>query len=151
PLPGGLALLSPWADLLTSMPSITGNAKHDIVTHTDIESPYHMARIYYAPKRRLDEQLVEELRHHFISPINGDFLGFPPTLIQTGDKEVFHDEDVELHKRIVAANPDRADEMVLESYPDMIHVFQAQFFLRESKNALASIGRFVGKLQETSR
>ena len=55
-----------------------------------------------------------------LSPLFGDFRGFPPTLIQAGSNELLLSDSVRLRDRMQAAGvPCR-----LEVWSDMWHVFQ---------------------------
>ncbi|KAJ2761014.1 hypothetical protein H4S06_001428 [Coemansia sp. BCRC 34490] len=143
----GLVLLSPWADLAERRPSIEYNRPYDTLFAHPLTSPLDHARMYYAPGRKLSLEMLTDLSHPLVSPINGDFRDFPPTLIQAGDKEVLYDEITQLYENIRTANdPRHAGKYVYECYPDMIHVFQQVFDLPQTKAAISSIGTFVREL-----
>lgn len=62
----------------------------------------------------------QELTSPMLSPLFGDFRGFPPTLIQAGSNELLLSDSVRLRDRMQAAGvPCR-----LEVWTDMWHVFQ---------------------------
>ncbi|KAJ2360757.1 hypothetical protein H4S01_005592, partial [Coemansia sp. RSA 2610] len=143
-LPGGLALLSPVTDMARDRPSAEANRNFDYLAKQPVESPLANARLFYAPGRRLSPQMRRELADPLVSPVNGDFDGFPPTLIQAGACEVLVDDSTGLHAAIAAQSPTRPP--VLELYEDMVHVFQAFSARPESAQAIASIGRFVKDL-----
>ena len=76
-LPRGLVLMSPWTDLTSSGDSHRTKAELDPVLDAD-----YLERMItnYAPERDLEDP--------YISPLFGDFEGFPPVYIQAGDNEV---------------------------------------------------------------
>ena len=55
-----------------------------------------------------------------ISPLFGDFEGFPPTYIQVGDNEVLLADATMLHKKMIQANVSAK----LDVFKGMWHVFQ---------------------------
>ncbi|KAJ2771827.1 hypothetical protein IWQ57_002033 [Coemansia nantahalensis] len=80
--------------------------------------------------------------------LNGDFAGFPPTLIQGGSIELFIDDITELHAAISAQNPGSPDLAVLEAFTDMPHVFHGLAHRPEAKRATASIVHFIRRVAE---
>lgn len=67
---------------------------------------------------------AEDLTDPFISPLFGDFAGFPPTYIQVGDNEVLLDDATRLHKNMIKANV----PVKLDVFDGMWHVFQMSPF-----------------------
>ncbi|KAI9502152.1 hypothetical protein GGI25_003391 [Coemansia spiralis] len=140
----GLVLLCPWADLVVRRPSVSYNTDYDLLFAHPLSSPLDHTRMYYAPGHRLSPEMLKELVHPLVSPINADFSNFPPTLIHAGDKEVLLDEISQLYKNILSANPSTThSRYTYECYPGMIHVFHQFFSLSESKSAIAAIGKFI--------
>ncbi|KAJ2566311.1 hypothetical protein GGH95_004462, partial [Coemansia sp. RSA 1836] len=119
----GLVLISPWTDLVSNRSSMRRNAKYDYLTGPPLQSPLSLARVFYAPGRKYSQALLDEMSHPLVSPVNGDFVGFPPTLIQAGEKEILIDDITQLYENLLRDNPDRHDSFVYESYADMVHVF----------------------------
>lgn len=108
-LPRGLILLSPWTDLTSSGDSFRTKAEVDPV----LDSTYIERMIQaYAPE--------EDLKNPLISPLFGDFTGFPPTYIQVGENEILLSDSVRLHQAFVDANV----SVKIDVYPGMWHVFQ---------------------------
>lgn len=108
-LPRGLVLLSPWTDLTSSGDSFRTKAEVDPV----LDSTYIERMIQaYAPG--------EDLKNPLISPLFGDFTGFPPTYIQVGENEILLSDSVRLHQAFVDANV----SVKIDVYPGMWHVFQ---------------------------
>lgn len=112
-LPRGLVLMSPWTDLTLSGKSHKVNAEIDPVLD---EGYIQKMIINYA-----DEQNVEE---PFISPLFGDFSGFPPTYIQVGDNEILQSDSMMLFEKMIQANV----SVKMDIFEGMWHVFQMSPF-----------------------
>lgn len=117
-LPRGLVLMSPWTDLTSSGESHRTRADLDPV----LDKAYIDRMIAaYMGKADLTRQALE---NPYISPLFGDFAGFPPVYIQVGDNEILLSDSVELHKRLVEANV----SVRLDCFDGMWHVFQMSPF-----------------------
>lgn len=115
-LPRGLVLMSPWTDLTASGKTYETRAHVDPVLD---EAYIGQAVNSYAGGEA-------DLKNPLISPLFGDFEGFPPTYIQVGDNEILLSDSTMLHKRMVKANvPVR-----LDIFKGMWHVFQMSPFKR---------------------
>ena len=112
-LPSGLVLLSPWTDLTASGKTHTTRALVDPVLDAD-----------YLRKMTENYAAGRELTDPFISPLFGDFEGFPPTYIQVGDNEMLLSDSTMLHKKLVAANVSAK----IDVFKGMWHVFQMSPF-----------------------
>ena len=112
-LPRGLVLMSPWTDLTLSGKSHKVNAEIDPVLD---EKYIQKMIINYA-----DGQNVEE---PFISPLFGDFSGFPPTYIQVGDNEILQSDSMMLFEKMIQANV----SVKMDIFEGMWHVFQMSPF-----------------------
>ena len=108
-LPGGLVLMSPWTDLTSSGKSFTTRAELDPV----LDSAY-IDRMIHAYAEGQD------LKNPFISPLFGNFEGFPPTYIQVGENEILLSDSLRLYQNLAEANV----PVKLDTYPGMWHVFQ---------------------------
>ncbi|KAJ2827798.1 hypothetical protein GGI24_002562 [Coemansia furcata] len=139
----GLVLLSPWTDLVSSRASLERNAKYDYLTGAPLLSPLAPARVFYAPGRRYSRELFDEMSHPLVSPVNGDFKDFPPTLIQAGDKELLADDIAQLYENLLRDNPEHQDSYIYECYADMVHVFHQFGELPDAAVAFASAGKFI--------
>lgn len=126
-LPSSLILMSPWTDMTASGRSYTERVLLDpIITMDYIKA----VRTAYAQDRPLSDPNL--------SPLFGDFKGFPPVLIQAGTHEILLSDSVRLRDRLVQAGiPCR-----LEVWTGMWHVFQ-MFPMRKAGEAMESIGRFL--------
>mgnify|MGYP002672819961 FL=1 len=112
-LPRGLVLLSPWTDLTASGKTHTTRAPVDPVLDAD-----------YLRKMTGNYAAGRELTDPLISPLFGDFEGFPPTYIQVGDNEMLLSDSTMLHKKLVAANVSAK----IDVFKGMWHVFQMSPF-----------------------
>ena len=112
-LPRGLVLLSPWTDLTASGKTHTTRALVDPVLGAD-----------YLRKMTENYAAGRELTDPLISPLFGDFEGFPPTYIQVGDNEMLLSDSTMLHKKLVAANVSAK----IDVFKGMWHVFQMSPF-----------------------
>ncbi len=112
-LPRGLILMSPWTDLTASGQSHETKAAIDPVL-----SAGYLAEMTgnYAAKEKLNDP--------FISPLFGDYEGFPPVYIQVGENEVLLDDSVMLYRKLLHANV----SVRLDRFPGMWHVFQMSPF-----------------------
>ena len=84
----------------------------------------------YAPEKELTEPLI--------SPLFGDFSGFPPTYIQVGDNEILLNDSVSLHKKMIKENV----SVKMDVYKGMWHVFQMSP-LKTSYEAMEKCAEFI--------
>ncbi len=126
-LPRGLVLLSPWTDLTSSGKSHETRRELDPVLDED-----YLDRMIrnYAPE--------EDLKNPYISPLFGDFAGFPPTLIQAGDNEILLSDSLSLHKKMVKENV----SVKIDVYKRMWHVFQMSP-LKTAHEAMERCAEFI--------
>lgn len=129
-LPGRLVLFSPWTDITASGASYTHREALDpMLTEQYIRS----VRSAYAPG-------VDYSQPQF-SPLFADLSGLPPTLIQVGEREILASDSEQLQKALIAAGV----PCVLQSWPDMWHVFQ-MFPLKSAGDAMTAIADFLRQL-----
>ena len=112
-LPRGVILMSPWTDLTASGKSHVTRAEIDPVLNAD-----------YLKEMTTNYAEGEDLKNPLISPLFGDFTGFPPTYIQVGDNEMLLNDATMLHKRMVKANV----SVKMDIFKGMWHVFQMSPF-----------------------
>ena len=108
-LPRGIVLMSPWTDLTSSGKSFETKAEVDPVLDRDYIDRMVAA---YAPDMDLKQPLI--------SPLFGDFEGFPPVYIQAGENEILLSDSLRLHQALVDANV----SVKMDTYKGMWHVFQ---------------------------
>lgn len=126
-LPVGLVLMSPWTDLTCSGKSHETKAQIDPVLNAE-----YLDRARYAYAGQLD------MTDPKISPLFGDFHGFPPTYIQVGDNEVLYSDAVRLQRRMAAAKV----SVKLDHFEGMWHVFQMAPF-KKAYMAMDKIAEFI--------
>ena len=103
PLPAALVLLSPEVDLTESGDSFVTNAPHDLA----------LGRL--GPVNEL-YAAGADLAHPYLSPLFGDLVGFPPTFLQSGTRDLFLSNTVRMHRRLRAAGVE-AELHVFEGMP----------------------------------
>lgn len=112
-LPRGLVLMSPWTDLTASGESYRTKAELDPVLNEA-----------YIGKMIQNYAVGRDVTDPFISPLFGDFTGFPPTYIQVGDNEILQSDSLLLHEKMVEANV----AVKMDVFERMWHVFQMSPF-----------------------
>lgn len=131
-LPGGLALMSPWTDLTSSGASFGERAELDPV----LDEPYiNRMVLAYASE--------QELTNPFISPLFGDFTGFPAVYIQVGENEILFNDSTRLCETMKKAGV----RVRLDSFPGMWHVFQMSPF-KTASEAMDRIADFIYQITE---
>ena len=112
-MPRGLVLMSPWTDLTASGKSHVSKADIDPV----LNAAYLEQMIQnYAEGQALDDPLI--------SPLFGNYEGFPPAYIQVGSNEILQDDAVMLYKKLLKANV----SVKMDVFRGMWHVFQMSPF-----------------------
>jgi len=128
PLPVCTALISPWIDLTCTNPSHIENLRKDPMLSQEILKK--TARLY------TDQDLSLPL----ISPINNDFSGLTPLLIQTGENEVLLDDSKILAAKLTLSRVN----VHLEIWEEMFHVWHYfAKYLSKGRQAIEGIGRFI--------
>ncbi len=132
PLPAGIVAMSPWTDLTASGPSYDENYEKDPLFGNTRDS-----LIY-----NKDYVTDNDPRNPYISPLFGDFTGFPPMLFQVGSIEMLLSDSV-----LAAQKAEEAGVKVqLTIYEGMFHIFQmAMKLMPESRLAWKEIGGFLIK------
>lgn len=105
PLPAALVLLSPEVDLTESGDSFQVNRTVDVM----LPNPLMGANLLYADGA--------DMSHPYLSPLFGDFtLGFPPTFLQSGTRDLFLSNTVRMHRALRRAQV-KAQLHVFEAMP----------------------------------
>lgn len=117
PLPGALALGTPWADLTGASDSYQVNSGVDGVFTSFDGIGRAMAALYAG-----DVPLTDPL----ISPVNGEFAGFPPTILTTGTRDILLSDTVRTYRAMKAAGvPARLEVFEAMSHAEYIYAFAA--------------------------
>lgn len=116
-LPRGIVLLSPWTDMTSSGKS------HE--TKEGVDPVLSAAYLQEAIENYLGKEYdTELLTDPSVSPLFGEFEGFPPTYIQVGDQEILQSDSVLLYKKMNQAGVN----VTLDVFKGMWHVFQMSPF-----------------------
>lgn len=102
PLPAALVLQTPAVDLTEAGDSLHANLGLDPVLERSGGPVFQL----YAGGQSLD--------HPYLSPLNGDLSGFPPTILTTGTRDLLLSDTVRMHMALRAAGVD-ADLHVVEA------------------------------------
>ena len=133
PLPKKLVLMSPWTDLAATGDSYETNFEKDPLFGKTRDSLIYN-KDYVGDHDPMDA---------YISPLFGDFRGFPPMLIQVGSYEMLLSDSV----NVAAKAREQGVKVRLSIYEGMFHIFQmAAKMLPESKRAWVEIGKFIDVL-----
>ena len=129
-LPCGLIAMSPWTDLTASGESYDTNYDKDPLFGGSRDTLIYN-REYVGNHDPMDA---------YISPLFGDFRGFPPMLLQVCSYEMLLSDSV----RVAQKARDQGVKVRLSVYEGMFHIFQmAAKMLPESKKAWVEIGKFI--------
>lgn len=130
-LPRGLVLLSPWTDLTSSGKSHGTKEGCDPV----LNAAYLEEAIENYLGKDYDRSLLTDPS---VSPLFGNFEGFPPTYVQVGDQEILQSDSVLLYKKMSRAGVKAA----LDVFKDMWHVFQMSPF-KTAAEAMDQAAEFI--------
>lgn len=132
-LPCGLIAMSPWTDLTAGGESYDTNYEKDPLFGNSRDTLIYN-KDYLGDNDPMD---------YYISPLFGDFRGFPPMLIQVGGYEMLLSDSVS----VAAKARGQGCRVRLSIYEGMFHIFQmAAKLLPESRKAWVEIGRFIGTI-----
>ena len=138
PMPGGVVAMSPWTDLTASGESYETNYEKDPLFGNTRESLIYV-NDYAGDHDKMD---------CYISPLFGDFRGFPPMLIQVGSLEMLLSDSVS----VAAKAREQGIRVRLSIYEGMFHVFQMAYLnIPESKKAWAEVGKFIDVIRNDER
>lgn len=138
PMPGGVVAMSPWTDLTASGESYETNYERDPLFGNTKDSLIYV-NDYAGDHDKMD---------CYISPLFGDFRGFPPMLIQVGSLEMLLSDSVS----VAAKAREQGIRVRLNIYEGMFHVFQMAYLnIPESKKAWAEVGKFIDVIRKDER
>jgi monoterpene epsilon-lactone hydrolase len=129
PMPGKLVLFSPWADLACQGRSFTSNSRRDAMF--DGGGVRAMGRYLTRGCDPCDPE---------VSPVHGDYRGFPEMLLFAGSTEVFLDDARTVARRAREAGV-KADLYVYRHMPHVFPMFAGVHPL--AKSAFKRVERFV--------
>ncbi|MCI8771095.1 MAG: alpha/beta hydrolase [Lachnospiraceae bacterium] len=136
-LPSAAVLMSPWTDLTASGASYEENYTKDPLFGNTRESMIYNGE-YYGSHDPADP---------YISPLFGEFNGFPSMLFQVGSIEMLLSDTTEAVKKARSAGCEVKETI----YEGMFHVFQmAMNRMPESEKAWEEVAQFVNGVPEVS-
>ena len=128
-MPACIVGLSPWVNLCTDSESYELLAELDPLLSAEV-ADWHS-------RRYLNGVSAKDPR---VSPLFADHSGFPPVLIQIGDREVFLGDAVVMHQKLMQAQV----RSVLEIGSGLFHVWHLFWpVLKEARDALTRAGNFI--------
>ncbi|RDJ26998.1 alpha/beta hydrolase [Bosea caraganae] len=132
PLPAAIAPGTPWADLAAKGDTIAANAFVDnvLVSNTGWAG---VAATLYAAGHDLSDPLL--------SPVNGDFSGFPPAILTSGTRDLLLSDTVRIHRRLRRAGVEAA----LQVFEGQSHAQFLAPFVPETEEAFSEIARFLDR------
>lgn len=130
-VPGAIYLGTPWADLTDASDSLHTNESIDRVLLTYDGWLSAAARLYAGN---------HELTHRLISPVYGDFEGFPPTYLVSGTRDMLLSDTVRVHRKLRAAGV-AADLNVYEGMSHAGYMIVADS--PESQQVYGELGDFL--------
>ncbi|MGX1102841.1 MULTISPECIES: alpha/beta hydrolase [Bradyrhizobium] len=133
PLPAAIAPGTPWSDIDKIGDSYVSNEWVDNVLVTWDGWLGRAARLYANGT---------SLKNPYISPIYGDFKGFPPTILTSGTRDLFLSNTVRTHRKLRRAGV-IADLNVYEGQSHAQYQFNVD--APETKEAFTDIARFFDR------
>jgi acetyl esterase/lipase len=132
PLPAGIVAISPWADLACTGDSLVAHAELD--TMVPVEAMSLAIRMYVGDA---------EVCAPTVSPLYGDFRGFPPLVVHVSSTEVLYDDA----RRVVETARAAGVDAELRVWTELPHAFPAFVdILPEARAAVTEIARFIGRV-----
>jgi len=129
PMPACAVPISPWTDMEGAGASMETRAAVDPIVQK--AALIDLAGMYLNGA---------DPKHVLASPLNADFGGLPPLLIQVGDAETLLDDTTRLRAKLAAAGVDAT----IEVWDEMIHVWHLFApMLDKGQEAIDRIGAFV--------
>jgi monoterpene epsilon-lactone hydrolase len=129
PMPRAAACISPWVDLAATGETFrTKEADDPMITTQTVALVTDSYLAGTSPETP------------YASPLYGDVHGFPPILIQVGEREMLLSDAERFAAKLAAAG----SPVTLEVWPGMVHVWHLHHTrLAKARQALARLGRFL--------
>lgn len=138
PLPAGVITMSPWSDVTLSGNSYEANYEIDPLFGNSKENMlYQCSYIGEA-----------DTKDPYLSPLFGDYHGFPPMLMQVGSFEVLLDDTLSVAKKAKKSGV----KVRTSVYDGMFHVFQMGMdLIPESREAWEEVGEYLRIIYQIRR
>ncbi len=133
PVPRGVIIISPWADLSISSESYTRNKKTDLIISADI--------VMWMTSQLLGPNLSQlPMYDPLISPLFGSFKGFPPLYVTVGTAEILEDDAI----GVVNKAQDAGVDVTFEEGLHLVHAYPLFFpYFPEARNTLDNINKWI--------
>lgn len=130
PMPAGVIVMSPWTDLTCSGETLETNFDEDPQFGGTKENMLYNST-YIGDSDPTDP---------YMSPVFGEYHGFPPVLMQAGSVEVLLSDTLRVADKLRKENV----KLRVSVYDGMFHVFQMAFrLIPESQEAWEEVGVFL--------
>lgn len=133
PLPSAIAPGTPWSDLTDTGDSYKTNEWIDNILVSWNGWVSDAARLYAGEY---------DLKHPYLSPVYGNYEGFPPTILTSGTRDLFLSNTVRVHRKLRRAGIE-ADLNVYEGQAHGYYTFDEN--APEAKEVFTEIGTFFDK------
>ena len=131
-MPKAIVTMSAWTDLTKRGESYAEKFEEDPLFGGNLDSLVYKEGYY----------VNDDPTNPYISPIFGDYTGFPPMLMQVGELEMLLSDTESVAEKAKC----QGVEVFKQTYGNMYHVFQlGELLYEESKEAWVQIGRFLRK------
>jgi acetyl esterase/lipase len=132
PVPRGVIVLSPWADLSMSGESYTRNY------HTDLSPKFDKNWLIAQVLGSNHAQL--SVNDPKFSPLFGSFEGFPPMYINVGTAEIMEDDS----RQVLKKAQESGINVTFEEGLHMLHIYPIFFlYYPEARNTLDNINKWI--------
>jgi len=131
PMPGAIFAGTPWADLTDTSDSLHTNEGIDRILIT-YDGLLRLGADMYADGRDLTDPLI--------SPLYGDFSGFPPTILISGTRDMLLSDTVRAHRKLLNAGVE-ADLHVFEGMSHAEYMIMPD--IPEGRMTLVEISKFL--------
>jgi len=133
PLPGAIMAGTPWADLTKTGDTYFTNEFVDNVLGTNDGMLAAAARLYAG---------AHDMKEPLLSPVYGDFSGFPPTILLSGTRDLFLSNTVRVHQKLLQAGG-IAELLVFEGQSHAQYEMAPQ--APETRDAWTEVSRFFSR------
>jgi len=133
PLPGAIMAGTPWADLTKTGDTYFTHEFVDNVLGTNDGMLEAAARLYAG---------THDLKEPLLSPVYGDFTGFPPTILLSGTRDLFLSNTVRVQQKLLQAGG-IADLLVFEGQSHAQYMLAPQ--APETRDAWTEVSRFFNR------
>jgi len=143
PVPRGVVVLSPWADLSASGESHIRNRHVDIVIQmNDDDNDWLLEQLLGPNYTQLSPN------SSIYSPLFGSFADFPPMYINVGTAEILEDDS----RRILAKAREVGVDITFEQGQHLMHCYPLLFlYCTEARNALEKINQWIERIFERKK